>query len=101
MGLDENNNLIYMDNDKPKNIIFRSDEERDAFVEGSYKVNAARIGEIQKEVKESNRKMSTIEEQEINKCMNVCNVLVEYLRLNNIEFSFDDQGFIDIKDRVR
>ena len=69
--------------------------------EGNYKINVARIGEIQKEVKDSNREMFTIEEQEIEKCMNICNTLVDYLRLNNIEFSFNDQGFIEIKNRVR
>lgn len=101
MKLDENNNLIYIRDGKPKKLTFSSEEQRDAYIEGNYKVNVTRIGEIQKEVKDSNRKMFTIEEQEIEKCMNICNTLVDYLRLNNIEFSFNDQGFIEIKNRVR
>ena len=101
MGIDENNNLVYIENGVSKIVNFSSDEQRDAYIEGNYKVNVARIGEIQKEVKDSNRKMFTIEEQEIEKCMNVCNTLVDYLRLNNIEFSFNDQGFIEIKNRIR
>lgn len=45
--------------------------------------------------------MSAIEEQEINECMNDCNAIVDYLRLNNIEFEFDDYGCVILKNRVR
>lgn len=97
-----NNELYELDkNGEEKRCTFADDVSRDAFLEGRYKLRVARIGEIQNEVKSSNRVMFTIEEQEINECMNDCNAIVDYLRLNNIEFEFDDYGCVKLKNRVR
>jgi len=99
----KNNELYELDeNGKEKKCIFDyNDVSRDAFLEGRYKLRVARIGEIQNKAKSSNRAMSAIEEQEINECMNDCNAIVDYLRLNNIEFEFDDYGCVKLKNRVR